>query len=88
MLFEKYIPKSFNFCLYTITCILCENKFHILSSRKEESTNSTDVNNKREIYSVLMSNTVKWAMLPHWPVMPHHNPFLSISTRKEHMLYS
>jgi hypothetical protein len=50
-------------CLCTITCILCGKKFHILSRRKE-STNCTDINNKRENHGVIMSNAVKWAKLP------------------------
>jgi hypothetical protein len=88
MIFEKYTPKLFNLCLSAITCILCGKKIHILSRRKEKNTKRTDVNNKRENYSVIMSNTVKWKKLPHWPLMPHHNSFINVCTRKQHMLYS
>jgi hypothetical protein len=50
MIFEKKIPKLFSLCLYALTSILCGKKFHILSRRREKSTNRTDVNNKRENY--------------------------------------
>ena len=82
MVFEKYIPKLYNLCIYTITYILCGKKFHILSRRKEESAKRTDVNNKRENYGVIMSNTIKWATLPQWPMMPHRSSFLSSALGK------
>jgi len=88
MIYGKYILKLFNLCLYAITCILCRKKFHIPSRRKERSAKRKDVNNKRENYGVILSNTVKYAKLPHWSMMLRHNSFFSISTRKEHILYS